>query len=452
MNGFSLPSVPSGSGWRGDRNREREYVPMTTRDGRSPSIYKSLALRYLPSALILAVGILIGANHPLYLSVYSRRSITPTSLLPPKLPPAPPPILSTSLQAALPAPEEPIPNIVHYVYGLASDPQPDFPYFAYLAMRSALVSLRPEEVWFHCIHEPRGYWWDRVRDWEGWTDEHGLRKGMVRVLKARDVQWIGKDRKPVVHFAHKADIIRLEVLRDYGGIYLDIDTFVLDSFESHSLLRQDVVLGMEAHGLTFLRGTGGDDEMQPKGLCNAVIIARQNAEFLNRWLASYDGFREDKWTEHSVEMPWTLAQMYPTLLTVLSERAFFWPLWTDDHIYAVYETTEYDFEKSGQLAYHAWESKARPYLSALDPSTVQTIDTSFTRMARKFVGPDEERRWRTAVASKVEGSTNDQTGLGVGDEESQWEETAGAGAGANAAGGVLESGRRRITYWGRERT
>ncbi|WVR07184.1 hypothetical protein IAU60_004225 [Kwoniella sp. DSM 27419] len=432
-----VPSSPSGSRWR---SGEREYVPMTRRDSMSAPYYKSLLLRYLPSALLLAIGIAIGANHPLYLSVYSRRPATPSSLLPPALPPAPP--MSASLLASLPPPQEPIPNIVHYVYGLASEPQPDFPYFAYLAMRSALVSLKPDEVWFHCIHEPQGYWWDRVKDWEGWYDGAGEKKGMMRVLKARDVQWVGRDRRPVIHFAHKADIIRLEVLRDYGGIYLDIDTFVIQPFEPHSLMRQDVVLGMEAHGLTFLRGQGGDNEMEPKGLCNAVIVARQGAEFLHRWLSSYDGFREDKWTEHSVEMPWTLAKLYPTLVTVLSERAFFWPLWTDDHIHAVYETTEYDFAKSGQLAYHAWESKARPYLSMLDPVTIHGIDSSFTRMARRFVAPDEERRWK--AAGMADGADSD-TGLDQGDEEAEREQTAESGAGAGS------SVSRRVV-WARERT
>ena len=49
-------------------------------------------------------------------------------------------------------------------------------------------------------------------------------------------------------------------------------------------------------------------------------------------------------------MPWTLAKLYPTTVTVLSDRVFFWPIWTSDHIHAVYSSTEYDFEGSGQLA------------------------------------------------------------------------------------------------------
>lgn len=53
---------------------------------------------------------------------------------------------------------------------------------------------------------------------------------------------------------------------------------------------------------------------------------------------------------HIQRIPWTLAQLYPTTVTVLSERAFFWPMWSAEHIDAVYVQNEYDFETSGQLA------------------------------------------------------------------------------------------------------
>ncbi|WWC89494.1 uncharacterized protein L201_004418 [Kwoniella dendrophila CBS 6074] len=419
-------------------DNSRDYVPMTNREGRSQPYHRYLTLKFLPSLLILAVGIIIGSNHPLYLSIYSRRPLESISLLPNSLPPLPPSLSSSSSPSSslsssssssslstintllesgnLPIPKEDIPNLVHYVYGLSDDPdEPDFPYFAYLSIRSTIINLNPKEIWFHCINEPKGYWWNQIRNQKSLQGDP-----IIKLKKARNVDSIGKDQRPVTHFAHKADIIRLEVLRDYGGIYLDIDTFVLRSFADYGLLRQDVVLGMEAHGLTFLRGLKGDDEMNPKGLCNAIIIARKESEFIQRWLDSYEGFRSDKWTEHSVEMPWTLAKLYPTLLTILSERAFFWPLWTDDHIHAVYETTEYDFENSGQLAYHAWESKARPYLSALNPTSIHQIDTSFTRMAKQFVEPDEEKRWIAHLAT--EGSDDRKTGLDEGSEEAELEQ------------------------------
>lgn len=90
------------------------------------------------------------------------------------------------------------------------------------------------------------------------------------------------------------------MLQQYGGVYLDIDTFVLRPFAPLSLYSYDTVLGMEARILNFLRGPRSDSEMDPKGLCNAVIISRPGSTFLDRWLESYEGFDETKWTEHSV--------------------------------------------------------------------------------------------------------------------------------------------------------
>lgn len=43
-----------------------------------------------------------------------------------------------------------------------------------------------------------------------------------------------------------------------------------------------------------------DDEMRPKGLCNAIIVARNDSQFLQKWLESYDFFDQDVWADHSV--------------------------------------------------------------------------------------------------------------------------------------------------------
>ncbi|TXT15584.1 hypothetical protein VHUM_00087 [Vanrija humicola] len=245
-------------------------------------------------------------------------------------------------------------------------------------MRSALAVLQPDRVLFHCVYEPHGVWWDRLRD-------------RLEVVPARNVTHIGVHNKPVVHYAHKADVLRLEALRDYGGTYLDIDTFVLRPFTR--LYDYDVVLGMEA-------AAGSEDGMKPKGLCNAVIVARKGAPFIDAWLDSYDSFDESQWADHSVALPWTLARAYPHLVTVLSDRAFFWPLWTPDGLRTVHVGDEYDFHASGQLAYHAWESVAGKYLGPLDPPSVLAGTTSFTRMARRFVAPGDLQLWSELMFSE----------------------------------------------------
>lgn len=62
-----------------------------------------------------------------------------------------------------------------------------------------MMVLKPERVLFHCMREPQGYWWDRVVDWEGWVDESGIRRGLVEVVKAREVEFIGSEKRPVHH-------------------------------------------------------------------------------------------------------------------------------------------------------------------------------------------------------------------------------------------------------------
>lgn len=104
------------------------------------------------------------------------RHFAPSSRIPHHLGPAPPffippssfPPLSHEQQLALlptstdrslyPAPLAParpghvVPNVVHYVYGLKDTGRTDgkgdeFPYYAYLAIRSALVNIKPEKVY-----------------------------------------------------------------------------------------------------------------------------------------------------------------------------------------------------------------------------------------------------------------------------------------------------------------
>lgn len=165
-----------------------------------------MAIRILPFAVALLIGMAMGAHHPLYMSIYTRRPAT-ARLLPPTLPP-PLDMSATAslvhglhLPPSLPLPRSPVPSILHYVYGLGPRSlQKPFPYYAHLAMRSALTTLKPDKVMFHCVHEPYGYWWDQVRSYDGWAvDTKGQRRGRVEVVKARDVTWVGKERAPVHH-------------------------------------------------------------------------------------------------------------------------------------------------------------------------------------------------------------------------------------------------------------
>ncbi|KZT54890.1 glycosyltransferase family 32 protein [Calocera cornea HHB12733] len=307
---------------------------------------------------------------------YVPPSLFPSPNLPKDLPPLPPLAVNTS---AFPAPTKgnQVPPIVHTIYHLSGDRPPPLPYFHYLALRSALLSLKPRLMLMHHHHSspPHGPYWD-------------LLAPHITLSPLTPPTEVYGHR--LTHFAHKADVLRLQLLIAFGGIYVDIDTYVLRNFDRAGLMTQDVVLGME------MSPDSRRTALEPGGLCNAVIVARPEAPFLQRWLATYESFDGSVWAGHSVAKPWELARLYPRELTVLGNRAMFYPLWRGEDIDLVHVPSEagkggWDFFKSGQLTYHAWESLAMQYLEPLTPSRVLKGESSFTRMVRAFVGPEDTK-------------------------------------------------------------
>lgn len=106
--------------------------------------------------------------------------------------------------AQLPPPSQPpdfavtadrkVPPYVHYVFGLSPDfGGKPFGFLQYAAIQSALQILHPEKIYFHYVYEPKGWWWERQLEVEGFTP-----------VKAREVDEIFG--RPIEHFAHKADV------------------------------------------------------------------------------------------------------------------------------------------------------------------------------------------------------------------------------------------------------
>lgn len=82
--------------------------------------------------------------------------------------------------------------------------------------------LRPEVIYFHHVYPPSGWWWEQLRSR---VEKSGTTR--LELVKQRNVEFVDVIGQPVEEYAHKADVIRLEVLRDYGGIYLDTDVVVI---------------------------------------------------------------------------------------------------------------------------------------------------------------------------------------------------------------------------------
>lgn len=264
----------------------------------------------------------------------------------------------------------PIPNVVHFIWGIRN---PEMNFITYLAIRSALMSLRPDTLKIHYEElNMDNVWFQKLRD-NVTLVHHDM---ALEYPKQVQEKW---------QVSHLADVLRLDILRQEGGIYFDTDAIALQSFDSLRHNARDVILGHE----------GGNRH----GFCNAVIVARQDASFLHQWIESYRDFSVGEWNYHSVILPKQMASDFPDQVCPLAPSVFFWPTWTINHIEFMHESITADEAKkvedqlriyggglhSGQLAYHAWNQVARHDLKQLTPDIVRDKNTRFNIMVRRFL-------------------------------------------------------------------
>lgn len=208
-----------------------------------------------------------------------------------------------------------VPNIVHQMYDYQS---PN--YFAYLSIMTARRFLKPEKHILWVNNEGRfrpGHWSSWQANAREGTWEHDLAQ-MLKTgkIEAKMVTFPahppGNSSINVQNKAHRSDFMRMEALRDHGGIYLDTDVFVLRSLDA-----------LRVHDFTL----GFDNVVNPdqtavnaKRLNNGVMLSVPNAKFLQVWSSTYSTFDPTSWDYHSSVVPFNLAVQYPDLVHVEMNR------------------------------------------------------------------------------------------------------------------------------------
>ena len=260
-----------------------------------------------------------------------------------------------------------IPNIIHFVFGF-KEQESEFELYRYLAIKSAIDINNPEKVYFHYKHEPYGLWWEKIKPY----------LTLEEVEPPSEIYG-----NPVYHYAHQADIIRLQKLIKYGGIYLDIDTICVKSFSE--LLDNKFVLGIQSD----------KTNTQIYGLCNAVMLSEKNSEFGLKWIDEYVSFRSKGrdmyWDEHSVIIPLKLAYYNSDLVTVLESNCFYNPLWYNINNYLFNNKINIDNYKkiiNKNYCIHLWDTYSNDHLSKLNYNEITNNNTLYNIIARKFIKND----------------------------------------------------------------
>lgn len=268
--------------------------------------------------------------------------------------------------------KKPLPNVVHFILLAESDEEVELDYARFLALKAAVLRSDAQEVRLHTTSlNQDNRWWKQL-------EKH------VTFVPINWTSYFPTGLAPPeqgYQLPHQADFLRLAILWQEGGIYFDLDVYALRPFTDLLYNPRDTIMGHE----------GGNRY----GLCNAVIAARPESEFIRRWLKEYGSFNPWYWNYHSVRLPKQMQVLHPDLICPLSPTVFFWPTWAQRHVQYMHrevlsaaerEDLEAEIRVFGgamfdnQLAFHA--VAAKEFLRDLTPRSIREVDTRFNILLR----------------------------------------------------------------------
>lgn len=269
-----------------------------------------------------------------------------------------------------------IPNRWHFVFGLREQAEP-FSLLHYLCLRSCLEVNRPELLIVHCLHEPWGMWWERVRP--ALQIERLHASADVPTVALRD------PRDEPFLYAHESDFLRLQILADEGGFYADMDSLFLRP-PSPSWRAAPCIMGEECSPLAD-QGIGS--------LCNAWIGAQPGSRFIRRWLHEMPSHYDGSWSHHSTILPWRLSRRDPAGIKVMPETAFYPFPANREGLRSLFEKNHPIPRKANSihLWHHLWANRANRGFSdfhagRVTEAYVAHAPTTYAQAARRFLPAD----------------------------------------------------------------
>lgn len=252
-----------------------------------------------------------------------------------------------------------IPNIVHFIYPVWPRTRP-LSYLNYMAVKMASEVQKPDAIKFWINKDPEpNEWWDRIKE-------------LVDVVyTVMDAEYRGvKIEWPQL----QSDVTRLEILRDEGGIYLDTDMLLLRPLDVYLTCGEQFIIGYEPGEVS---------------LCNALMMAEPNADFVNLWLDKMpEALQSDVWAQSGVIAPFELYEEYPTLANVRRAEMFCpfdltkcWMFMTDTaHILEAERLSQTSF------AVHGFETFWRDVVKDITPEWCEANDSFFSRITAPYRG------------------------------------------------------------------
>jgi mannosyltransferase OCH1-like enzyme len=216
----------------------------------------------------------------------------------------------SSLKCLYETNKEDIPKLIHLLY-FGETP---FHNYHFRCVNSMLKYMPDYKINIYNTKEPiaNEYW-------------NNIKKNKNVEIKPIVVPEFFDDYK-LTSFQYKADVVRLELLYEYGGIYLDLDMLIVNNFEEVFNNGKDLYICKET-------------STENSGLINAFLACKPKNEFLKIWLDNFKtGLRMNIWAYHIRDTNKMLIENNPHYLLkynidILGNHTFFPVSWTDTNAF-----------------------------------------------------------------------------------------------------------------------
>ena len=202
-----------------------------------------------------------------------------------------------------------IPRVIHLIYFKVRDLEE----YNYRCIASMAHYMPDYKILIHNDIEPVGnLWWEKIKSIKSVELHHMDRPTHFDGFKLHCVQY-------------QADVARLNVLYEHGGIYLDLDMLILRNFEDVFSSGKDFYISEE----NPKNKDGGT------GLINSFIASKPKNEFITQWLEGFkSGLRMENWAYHIRETNLVILKNKPHFtckyrIEILDHKHFFPLLWPD---------------------------------------------------------------------------------------------------------------------------
>jgi tetratricopeptide (TPR) repeat protein len=248
-----------------------------------------------------------------------------------------------------------IPNCIHFIFfGFTQ-----FEYIHYLAVKSAHTVHRPDHIYLYYTTKPKNNpLWDEIESLVT----------LVRVDPPEEFNGV-----PLDSFQYKADVLRLQLLIEHGGIYLDIDAVSLKPF--NDLVNHSCVLGIES---------GGDTLDTAESISNAVILAEPNHPFIVDWLEQTgQNLKDQHWAYHAVNLPVEMLKSKDYAVHLEPRKSFMPFGWRDQWVWEPGNQAQL----ADSYTMHLWETIWKDQLSQVTKDYLIYSDSTFATVLRNHMNP-----------------------------------------------------------------